>query len=67
MCGLALAEKEFPTLNPVSDLTSVRNANVSLQLSAFDEDRDRFELTYSAINLPAGLSVDPEPGSSRGG
>jgi hypothetical protein len=71
------AEKTSPTLNPVSDLTGVRNANASLQLSVFDQDRDRDQdreqdrdrakLTYSAINLPPGLRVDPETGLISGG
>jgi hypothetical protein len=53
-----------PVLNPVFDQSSVWNASVSLSLSAFDPDGDA--LTYSAINLPPGLSVNPATGLISG-
>ncbi len=53
-----------PTLAAVGDQSSVAGTQVSLQLSASESDEDF--LSYSATNLPDGLSIDPDLGVITG-
>ena len=49
-----------PTLAAISDRTDLENTTVSLQLAGGDPDGNA--ITYSATNLPNGLSINPTPG-----
>jgi hypothetical protein len=53
-----------PAVTPVADQSGVVGASVRLQVIAGDADGD--PLTYSALNLPAGLSIDPSTGLIAG-
>ncbi len=53
-----------PILNAINDQWNAEGAAVSLQVSASDPDGNT--LTYSAANLPAGLSIDPATGLISG-
>ena len=53
-----------PTVNPVADQTNTVNDLVSLQVIASDDDGDT--LSYSAQDLPAGLSIDAASGLISG-
>ena len=53
-----------PTLAAIPDQTTVAGTQANLQLSASDSDEDA--LTYSATNLPDGLTLDPDLGVISG-
>jgi hypothetical protein len=53
-----------PAVTPLADQSGVVGASVRLQVIAGDADGD--PLTYSALNLPAGLSIDPSTGLIAG-
>jgi hypothetical protein len=62
--ALAFTVNAAPTLAPIANQTSVRSANVSLQLIATDPNGT--PLTYSASGLPPGLSVNGATGLISG-
>lgn len=53
-----------PVIGPPSDQTNVLNDTVNVDIDATDADGDT--LTYSAINLPPGLSINPNSGLISG-
>jgi large repetitive protein len=53
-----------PILAPVGDRSSVMGQSVSLSLSASDPDGDA--VSYSAVGLPPGLTLDPSSGLVSG-
>lgn len=55
---LFVSTNEPPVLDPIGDKTVNENALLEFTISATDPDDDN--LTYSAANLPAGASFDPQ-------
>jgi VCBS repeat-containing protein len=57
---------DVPTATPFPDRSSIDGASVSLPTSDFFDDRDGDSLSYSAVQLPAGLSIDAATGVISG-
>ncbi|MEM9081556.1 MAG: PA14 domain-containing protein, partial [Verrucomicrobiota bacterium] len=55
---------ERPSLNSISDRNHTINTNISINLSASDPDND--PLTWSAIDLPSGINLNPTTGRLTG-
>ena len=53
-----------PTITAISDQTDITKDIISLQVSAADSDGD--DLSYTAIALPSGLSINPNTGLISG-
>ena len=58
------AGNQAPVITNPGDQTNDENDTVSLQIAATDADGD--PLSYSATNLPAGLSINPNTGLISG-
>jgi len=55
---------EAPVVNSVSDQQSMEGATVSMQIDATDPEGDA--LSYAAVNLPGGLTIDANTGLITG-
>ena len=53
-----------PSIDPLSNQSTVKGASVNLKILASDVDGDPF--TYSATGLPAGLSINSSNGQISG-
>jgi hypothetical protein len=53
-----------PTVSPPADQTAVAGSAATLAIAAADPDGDT--LTFSAVNLPAGLTIDAASGAISG-
>ncbi len=53
-----------PVLDPIGDQTSGQGQNVSLTVTATDDDND--DLLFTATGLPAGWTIDPTTGEITG-
>lgn len=61
---ITVAANTAPTVTDPGDQTSTVGDDVSLQIVASDDDGDT--LTYSAVELPNGLDIDPSTGLISG-